>query len=135
VAVAPTAVLFCFHSAGREAAARRALVDGLPTLATAVLPPRRQSGRRRVVYARQLATSAVSRGLWHVCSNAMTRVESDVPVRRCLATSARADSVGLAQFVGAVADQVGLGLADGEAVDELPPAHTVAPNSLKSWSA
>jgi hypothetical protein len=37
-----------------------------------------------------------SRGLWHVCSTAMTRVESDVPVRRCLATSARADSVGLA---------------------------------------
>lgn len=39
VAVAPTAVLFCFPSAGREAAARRALVDGPPTLATAVLSP------------------------------------------------------------------------------------------------
>lgn len=39
VAVAPTAVLFCFHSAGREAAAPCALVDGPPTLATAVLPP------------------------------------------------------------------------------------------------
>jgi hypothetical protein len=40
IAAAPTWLLFCFQSAGREAAARRALVDGPPTLATAVLPPR-----------------------------------------------------------------------------------------------
>jgi hypothetical protein len=34
------AQLFCFQSAGREAAARRSLVDGPPTLAAAVLAPR-----------------------------------------------------------------------------------------------
>jgi hypothetical protein len=39
IAAAPTWLLFCFHSAGRETAARRALVDGPRTLATAVLAP------------------------------------------------------------------------------------------------
>jgi hypothetical protein len=39
VAVAPTAVLFCFPTVGREVAARRALAEAPGTTATAVLPP------------------------------------------------------------------------------------------------